>query len=791
MIAKKKILVQTMISLGLVSAMMPAMSNQFTNNGIYSDEAGQNQVQPNNNAIQITGNAYLRGKTYFYWPTLNVTGDLLKTTTHDTNNVAIHISDGLNSTAQFGVTATINGKVDIDEFTVGQNNTTYTNKATIGGNVKTQRFDVRSHGAAEVKGNLQSDTVNVTGALKVGGQLTAKNLKVYQNSSLTNGQGGVLEGAVIDQLHNGNNTDRGADLTLKNATINQSVVAYGGNLTLIGNLGKVDNAVDLTSHGGTVTVTNDAYLDQVEMFQTSHLKIDGKLQADHFGVYENSTLTNSNGGTVVGAQIGTLSNGTDARNGSNLTLNDVTITKKVSNYAGTLDLKGTFGAEGQGIDVVSSNGATTMGGNAYLRSAIISNNGTLKVTGTTYLSADSTENNGRNIYGDTTSSFESSQLIVNGNGSISGVKTTVDRLEINHNGQYNNNDDKNQFIVSGDAKLNAKQIVINGNVSFFSQSANSTIHADYLELNTTEKNRFQCFTAMDFDKVVVNTTGRIEGYTNTATLHAKEVTVAKNGHLTVTSKVNNVSGTIDTLVLDEGATLDNGITKNNLPERGYTTQVTNLTGVNATITNVDGSLTLGDNAGTVDFNGTILDNNDATKLVLNQNSQWTVANDSRVNTINMAGGTTDLSTTEANVAVKALTGDSGTVVVDAAKTNKLTVENTANETKLDIRASENADKVTTSQAEAMMNRVEGVTNKTGHVDEGMYQGAIAVDSQGNATQAKNGLMSDTLEVASASTLSLNRILMNDVRKRLGDVRTATDAHGVWARYDGGRLSGEG
>ena len=794
MIAKKKILVQTMISLGLVSVMTPAMSTQFTNNGIYSDLAGQNKVEASKGAITINGDAYLRGKTYYYHPTLTVSGDLKKTTTHDTN-VSIHISDGLNAQPQFGVTATIKGNVDIDEFTVGQENTIHENKATIGGSVNTKHFDVRNHGSAEVVGNLNSETVKVKGDLKVGGQLQAKDLWAYQNSSLTNAQGEVLEGAVIDRLHNGNKTENGivegANLTLKNATINESVGACGGNLTLIGDLGKADKTVDLTSFGGTVTVTNDAYLKKAEMFEASHLKIDGKLQADHLGVYENSTLTNSKGGVVVGAHLGTLSNGTDARNGSNLTLTDVTISKKVANYSGTLNLQGKFGAKRQGIDVVSSKGATTLDGDLHLRSGIISKNGTLKVNGTTYLYGESTDNNGRRIDGDANGSFESDQLIVDGNGTISQVKVNVDKLEINHNGQYYK-DNKNQFILSNEAKLNAKQIVINGNVSFFSQSNNETIQAGYLELNTTENNRFQSYTAMDFGEVVVNTTGRIEGYKDKATLHANKVTVAKNGHLTITSKVKNVSGTIDHLTLMEGATFDNGVTnEDNQPERGYATKVTNLAGANATITNVDGTLSIGDSAGNVNFTGTILDKNDGATLTLNDQSQWTVLKDSQVGNLTLAGGTTDLSTTDAHVGVKQLMGKGGTVVMDATKTNALTVETAAKDTKLAILASENADKVTTSQAEAMVNRVEGVTNKTGHVEEGMYQGAITVNGQGQAAQAKNGLMADTLELASASTLSLNRILMNDVRKRLGDIRSAEAVNGVWARYDGGRLSGDG
>ncbi len=36
---------------------------------------------------------------------------------------------------------------------------------------------------------------------------------------------------------------------------------------------------------------------------------------------------------------------------------------------------------------------------------------------------------------------------------------------------------------------------------------------------------------------------------------------------------------------------------------------------------------------------------------------------------------------------------------------------------------------------------------------------------------------------------MNRMLMNDVRKRLSNICSAEGTYGVWARYDGGRLSG--
>lgn len=78
--------------------------------------------------------------------------------------------------------------------------------------------------------------------------------------------------------------------------------------------------------------------------------------------------------------------------------------------------------------------------------------------------------------------------------------------------------------------------------------------------------------------------------------------------------------------------------------------------------------------------------------------------------------------------------------------------------------------------------------------EGMYTGETTgvLDKDGNIAQtvtAGNSIMSNVLDLTSASTLAINRILMNDVRKRMGDLRSSDGTHGVWARYDGGEFSG--
>lgn len=69
------------------------------------------------------------------------------------------------------------------------------------------------------------------------------------------------------------------------------------------------------------------------------------------------------------------------------------------------------------------------------------------------------------------------------------------------------------------------------------------------------------------------------------------------------------------------------------------------------------------------------------------------------------------------------------------------------------------------------------------LEEGMYIGA---DGQGASS-----VMHDAVKTATSTAFSINRILMNDVRNRMGDLRSSEGKSGAWVRYDGGRLSGDG
>ena len=83
------------------------------------------------------------------------------------------------------------------------------------------------------------------------------------------------------------------------------------------------------------------------------------------------------------------------------------------------------------------------------------------------------------------------------------------------------------------------------------------------------------------------------------------------------------------------------------------------------------------------------------------------------------------------------------------------------------------------------------TEVSGAIEAGLVNGAIAIDGEGNATMGKNDVMDAALKQASVTTVALDKLLTNDVRKRLGDIRSDKNTTGVWMRWDGGKLQGNG
>ena len=172
-----------------------------------------------------------------------------------------------------------------------------------------------------------------------------------------------------------------------------------------------------------------------------------------------------------------------------------------------------------------------------------------------------------------------------------------------------------------------------------------------------------------------------------------------------------------------------------------------------------------------------------------------------INNMDLDGGVVNITGSDVDVTVQNLTGTGGTIKLATdleaeEKTGKFTVGKAAEESKLDVKLMDKdnekaltSDEINADQAKELLANVTG-TEVTTAVEEGMYNSAFTIDAEGTAkTAGPNTVMQSSLEIASAAPLAINRILMNDVRKRLGDIRSAKGTSGAWARYDGGRLSG--
>lgn len=158
----------------------------------------------------------------------------------------------------------------------------------------------------------------------------------------------------------------------------------------------------------------------------------------------------------------------------------------------------------------------------------------------------------------------------------------------------------------------------------------------------------------------------------------------------------------------------------------------------------------------------ITETSGTTTLGFSDGALWKAEGDSKVSVLTLKGGVVDLNNHD-------VTAD------------------------LNVDLVQNADVVDEALAKKALGKIKtgDKTTVEAHVKEGLVNPDITFNKDGStASVGTNTLIRDTLDLAAASSLSLNRILMNDVRKRMGDLRSSNGKNGVWARYDGGRLESD-
>lgn len=372
----------------------------------------------------------------------------------------------------------------------------------------------------------------------------------------------------------------------------------------------------------------------------------------------------------------------------------------------------------------------------------------------------------------------------------------------------------------GIATKNGPTVEISGkNVNISAHSIDGYSHGIYVGNNTTELNgKAAASLKINAENLTIDATSDVEGLSSGITAYSQgEVEI--NGNVTVTAdavittrgnstvKINaNPDSTGNQVQLNGDIVFDyhettgvNSTVQINLDGQGSYWTGNTITAWNGELENPDETLkvtgmTLGLSNGAT-WTPTVTANDDTTSV---SGSKYVV-----LNTLNMDNGTVNITNEDIEVTVENMSGSGEVNLATNGETSGKFNVLAASDSSLNVNLMDEgmtraltADEITSDQAKKLLQNVgsnsegESVVSTSTEVAEGLVNNAFGIDANGKTTVASvNTLMQSALELAASTPLTLNRIMMNDVRKRLGDIRTSQGTYGAWVRYDGGELSG--
>ena len=234
--------------------------------------------------------------------------------------------------------------------------------------------------------------------------------------------------------------------------------------------------------------------------------------------------------------------------------------------------------------------------------------------------------------------------------------------------------------------------------------------------------------------------------------------------------------------------------------RGAITTAAIGSAVNVTATGkaiINGDIKVADNSttsltmNTADsiLTGAVVNENGTANLTLNKGATWVVDGDSKVTTL--AGN-------DANVKVDMVDGAMAkvTVVNELAQDANVNVSGTGNVADY-IAKSGNEEKALADLANSVKDS-KGAIDTTVTTDEGMVAGAytatITTDAEGNTIVNKTEAVNTKSDAVSDAGMTMKghwRAHMNDMNKRMGELRMANGEAGVWTRMVRGESEYEG
>ncbi len=326
----------------------------------------------------------------------------------------------------------------------------------------------------------------------------------------------------------------------------------------------------------------------------------------------------------------------------------------------------------------------------------------------------------------------------------------------------------NNLVIDGQGALNTAgsnaSIVINGkNVTLNASDATAGINLRGDSNNSIGVTAEENISITGSSAININTTGSSE---NRVTLNAKTISITDDGSYSSGYALRIKNGALDV----------NAIDKTDI----YGDVAAQGTGTVEVDFGMNGSL-----VGTV-----TTENSSTTSLDLGTNSTWTATGDSNVTTVSGNG----------NIKVDITVDDGGEAkVAEVSIKNAIDTDDSVNvgatAAVTDYIAGLSGEK----QTEAMKKVVESVKANgaavTGTVttDEGMVTGAYTLKVDGEEvtyTEAVNS-KSDAVSDAGMTLKGHWRAHMNDMNKRMGELRNANGEHGVWTRMVRGESEYQG
>ena len=464
---------------------------------------------------------------------------------------------------------------------------------------------------------------------------------------------------------------------------------------------------------------------------TKETKLTSNLKGSSFGIYAESGR-NANLVDIHGESIKITSKG------------DETSAGVFANSNSTLNIGD---ANKSNIEIKSTNSVTT-GDDAYSFGVWVSNVDSYgKPSGAVNLSGNSVDIRAEGV-GDVYGIFVASNNL----DPVTNASLTINANKINVEAVSK---DENKASV-GIVGMSAGKVTLIGDTTIKADQAILARGDADIEINKDGKHSTQIMgdVVFDYDKPTSGT--------------------AVNANIDITLSGANSSWTGNTAVQWNG-----------LPEEGNTSDKLTVT---------DMKLTVKDGA---QWNPTMINSTDSTA----PHGQKSVA----LNNLSLDNGIVNITDNTIHVNVDKMSGNgtvqlatdlkqeedkqAGTFTVGKAEQNAaLTIKLT----NTDMSKELTADEVKAEQAKKLLgNVIAKDVDKQVVVDEGMYNGAFSVTNNGSTiNHGPNSVMQSTLELATVTPLALNRILTNDVHKRMGDIRSMNGTSGAWARYDGGSLSSQ-